>query len=1048
VLTLIAVLALVGCDHNQAKPAQRQQPARTQLRQLLDAPVYYLTFRMHITASGAGAAQGAIPSSYSASITRDVEGDITLGGRSPGPSLSAMDMGAGADPTKLMDVDHYCTWMAGPIPAGEADTDANRMKYMNDAVMNYRGTVHYSSEFHSKQPISESDELEDVVTSKNYEGNALVSCPQPPMFEVNGLDHTFKLLVSYDFTDQSDASATGEEVTATSSSRGSNTTHTPIKQSLWMSRPVLEGSTEPTIKLEGKLPTSGAAISGSWNYPVVIDGEPGTMSITAVLAPARSEQVELIVTPPKDYDDWRPMGGNDEEDPGNSIGVTAHLQKVGGGVPLLKKIRKIEAKLLHTSNEKGVCMNWPFPADATNPLDMKFEQDTNKGYLIDGKGQTATDTTPQDYDAAVNVTCFDYGGTAELQFIATLNNGEQITGKVKGTSNEALYLPKRANANSFIALSYLKKYGVQSLSDDDDSESKPEGNGFNGDGLTLYEEYRGFREGGKWTTCNPKRKELMLVNEMRGEPHTWKGIGIYEAATKIKVHKYFHAQETNETHVINFNHTARAHVVDQHALYIDPGKTLAEGEHAARVRHVGPPGLAVDVSMPPDWKKWLKSGGRWQPDYAITIAHEMTHAASVSHHGNTDRKNLIWYVDAGPPLRWCEGNGHFDAADHQWVVDAVGAPVILKRENGTLIEAKFAHQFIPDVWLANPGGQHSGDNECVMKYNCATGYPSGGEPNTRYVTGDEYAGVVLCTAPAGTGVNDPSRSLPVGHPQSRQGPAELGDCTHQLCINDLFDPDAPPSMRTYNTLSLVAGKPNLHLPMQDDMQADVEQSSPFVAVGANDATDGSMCPGWPLIVSATVVAPDGSSSLPSAGFTPKVVSLSSGQEVPLALEAVPAPVGDNPATNLYWIAKPEATGGLVKGSYRITLTGQKGIDVAPYVINVQAPSDDSAAVLGLLKIEQLLITDKAGEALIVADQLIAANPINIGALTAKGDILLSQGKADEAMKTYAEALGYVSLKPATADATKNDTDENEMDEPLGLLQRLRDAINRVLTPTT
>src|SRR5436309_2064389 len=201
-------------DHAQAKPAKKPQAPKSQLRQLLDAPIYYLNFKMHITASGAGSTQGENPSSSSVSLTRDIENTITLAGRSQGASLSMMDM-IPKDPSKLTDpskfdptlmdptklVDNYCTWMAGVVPASEPQTDANRMKYMNEAATDYRGTVKYSGEFHSKQPISESDELEDVVTNSSYEGKSPVSCPQPPMFEINGVQKTFKLLVAYDFQD-------------------------------------------------------------------------------------------------------------------------------------------------------------------------------------------------------------------------------------------------------------------------------------------------------------------------------------------------------------------------------------------------------------------------------------------------------------------------------------------------------------------------------------------------------------------------------------------------------------------------------------------------------------------------------------------------------------------------------------------------------------------------------------------------------------------------------------------------------------------------------
>lgn len=1027
-LTLLAVSLLMKMDYAQAKPAKKPQAAKSQLRQLLDAPVYYLSFRMHITAAGAGSTQGGLPSSYSVSIMRDVEGDITLGGRSQGPSLSAMDMAtAGGDPTKF--IDNYCTWMAGAVPAGEPQTDANRMKYMNDAIMNYRGTVQYSLESHAKMPIMESDELQDVVSNTNYSGKSTMSCPQPPMFEINGLKKTFKLLVAYDFDDPKLDTALGETVTTVSSSRETHTDHTPIKQALWMTRPLLDGNNEPSIKLEGKLPTGGATISGSWTYPVVVDGAPGTMVITAVLAPKRSEQAELVVSPPKDYANWRPMAGADESTEGNTISVQAHLQKVGGGVPLLKKIRKIEGKLLYTSNERGICINWPPSPDATMPLDMKFVEAQNKGYLIDTKGQSAVDTTPKEFDASLTVTSFDYGGTAELQIIATLNNGEQVIGKIKSTGEETLYLPKRAKANGFIAESFLKKNGVTNQSDSDDLDDKPEGNGYDGDGLTLYEEYRGFMEASSWATGNPKRKELFVLNKMRGEPHTWKGIRIYEAATKIKVHSQLTEMECDTHQVINFNHTMRPHVVDQHVIYILEGEKKAG---VAFVQKVGTPGVAKSVTMPPDWKKWLKSGGRWQPDYAITIAHEMMHGSSVHHHGQTDQDGLVWYVEDAPaPPHWVEREGFFDKPSRTWVWNGAANPVILKKETGEIIPA-IAANFRSKVWLTTPGGQHSGDNECIMKYNCATGYPAGAEPNTRYVTLDEYAGVVLCTDPAGTGVNDPNRALPVGNPQSRQGPADRGDCVHQLCINDKYVPPSPQSS-AFRTSRLVASTAASRLPLQDGAQESMEVSSPFIAVGANDVSEQAIKPGWPLIVSATLIGSDGTASAIPAGLSPKLTGID-GNAIALTFEPLVSAGPDK--TLSYWIAS--ATSNLSPGDYLVTLTGSTTQMIAPASIKVVTGDEVSEDDRRLLAIQILLITGKIDEALSEVNAILVKNPDNVRALTAQGDILMSKDDFAGAMNAYSVALGIVG-----ADHGGDEGETNDMDEDLQLSMRLRDAMKAV-----
>ena len=1007
-LTFIAVLALSGFDHKQAKPPQKPQPAKSQLRQLLDAPIYYLNFKMHITASGAGSTQGELPSSYSVSLTRDVENMITLAGRSQGASLSMMDM-IPKDPSKLSDptkfdptmmdptklAENYCTWMAGVVPPSEPQTDANGMKYMNEAVLNYRGTVKYSGEFHSKQPISESDELEDVVTNSNYEGKSQVSCPQPPMFEINGVQKTFKLLVAYDFSDPNEESAIGETVTTTSSSRGSHTAHTPIKQGLWMSRPVLEGSTEPTIKLEGKLPESGSAVSGSWSYPVVVDGIPGTMTITAVLTPTRAEQLELIVTPPKDYDAWRPMGNiNGEDEEGNSATVNAHLQKVGGGVPTTVKVDKFEWKLVNTSDERGVCMNWPMVADATDPFDLQIKTDKNPDLIVkDEKGQSAADTSPAAFDTKVTVSSFDYGGSCELQVTAYMSNGAQIVGYVKGGSDVSLMLPKRPKKTSYVAASYIAQMGSGSMEDSDDTDSVPEGNSFLGDGLTLYEEYRGFMEDGRWMTGDPKRKELFLVNEMRGEPHTWKGISIYKRATNIQVHGKLLMGETNAAHVINFNHTKMPHAVDQHALYIVRGRLLSEGEDAAGVRNVGPPRIAVDVTMPPDWKKWQPgNNGSGFPWFACTIAHEMSHGSSVRHHGEIDYQTA--WADLQNPPRHVEGPAAFNEARGRWEWSGPQTEIIIKRENGTIVPPN-GTGFYPNMWISVQGGQHSGDNDCYMKYACGSAYKVDSEPNVRYLTSDEVTGVVLCTAPDGTGENDSGRS-----PRSRHGDATLGNCETQLCINDRFQPGNSP-LNSW-VVSLLPAR--LPLAAAKRQEPDLPVSSPSIIVGANDVSGQSIKPGWPIIVSVSLVDDEGVAHAPPAGLTPKLID-GRGKPVALQFEQSVQPTADQPVA--YWVTKEGSTSSLAAGTYQITLAGTATQEIEPAQVTVKTGDALTDSDLGLLHIQLLMMAGKNDDAEKVADQLIAQNPGNIDALTAKGDIRMDKGDAKGALDAYSQALGYV-----------------------------------------
>jgi hypothetical protein len=81
--------------------------------------------------------------------------------------------------------------------------------------------------------------------------------------------------------------------------------------------------------------------------------------------------------------------------------------------------------------------------------------------------------------------------------------------------------------------------------------------------------------------------------------------------------------------------------------------------------------------------------------------------------------------------------------------------------------------------MGTPGGQHSGDAMCVMRYDVSGAYASTAEPHVRYFAFEEPFGRSFCRTSAGTGPNDPGHA-----PQSRYGEARRGGCLHQICVND------------------------------------------------------------------------------------------------------------------------------------------------------------------------------------------------------------------------------------------------------------------------
>lgn len=76
-------------------------------------------------------------------------------------------------------------------------------------------------------------------------------------------------------------------------------------------------------------------------------------------------------------------------------------------------------------------------------------------------------------------------------------------------------------------------------------------------------------------------------------------------------------------------------------------------------------------------------------------------------------------------------------------------------------------------------GQSSGDEKCIMRYYRKGASVYRNQPDARLVFDQEPIGSLLCTGKEGSDFNSP-----LHQPQSRHGSAALGDCLHQICVND------------------------------------------------------------------------------------------------------------------------------------------------------------------------------------------------------------------------------------------------------------------------
>jgi len=545
------------------------------------------------------------------------------------------------------------------------------------------------------------------------------------------------------------------------------------------------------------LPDSGFNLSGSHEFLAMLaplnEVDPqvkkklplmapwARMNVNWTLTPAGEEDVEAVIETPKDYENWQPAAEKTEDKAGpQPITVKVRLHKKGEKDKPASQKAQFRFELVDTTKEKGVCLNWP--ADkAQDTYDLRIEQDKNKDLDVkDGKEGQKAETKKNASGAAVTISCFDWGAFARLKVTAILDGGsgsEVLAYLDSDKSKHDLEIPKDADDN-YIADGW-KKGGYA----EDDEESSPEGDGNPGDGLTLYEEYRGFMENGTHIYGDPKKKDLFICNKIGQMAEL--GISIFEDISGLAVHSKLKPGgrsgpgELDASRIINLNHTNMAHVVEQHGIFIEKGDAglTSEAEGTEGYENInGPPKTCKKVKI-----GLGMLGGRYSAyRRASTLAHELLHGCSVWHHGGGDMgvRKFQTKTDAAGVKRIFIFNVDADG-------NAVGAgtAIILYNETGGAADPDDPIALAGfNLWIGNKQGQHSGDTDCVMRYDTAHVYLNNAGRYVGY--GDpEAIGLSLCTNGQGTGVNEPGRKP---EPRYANATAGKGKCEKQICVNDKY----------------------------------------------------------------------------------------------------------------------------------------------------------------------------------------------------------------------------------------------------------------------
>ena len=369
-------------------------------------------------------------------------------------------------------------------------------------------------------------------------------------------------------------------------------------------------------------------------------------------------------------DAWLPRDSNE-------VTLTSSLVYKEGGewkAALAHMCRIHFFDLVETSDEPGVCMNAPDKSDKDNigcpdfslkekaGLELFDNPDNSKCKEKKNLFMRARTSKPvKTHDVDVNSR--DFGGLGFTRSFANI-----LTEDRKEPSNTSPYyesvpvkksdvshpggrqkkkeyednrvtVPKDIDENHIADNGWPATGGVRIADPADIKEEEdpaPTGDGFKGDGLSAYQEYRGFKVLSPAVThvrTNTTKKDIFIENP-DGLP-----TALFTTAFGYQTHIINESQYNGRSRrFVNFNKET-GHVVDQRGLYLRNGGSHSSllGIANTTTRQPAPPNWVINVTV---YKRKVdKVAEKLEINVADKLsavtAHELGHACNTYHHGKS-----------------------------------------------------------------------------------------------------------------------------------------------------------------------------------------------------------------------------------------------------------------------------------------------------------------------------------------------------------------------------------------------------------------------------
>ena len=327
--------------------------------------------------------------------------------------------------------------------------------------------------------------------------------------------------------------------------------------------------------------------------------EVASCTVTVQFVPTNAPKWEAVISflsDPglPDYETWLPIGGPDEDHPGTNLMALVQIRPAAGNTNSPPKA-SYTISLEDVSSEPGVCLNSPPKDKAKSSKDLQIYQLELGNLKVSEDGQSAT-SKQNATSVGLIIDCYDFGAYGKLKATAKTEDGQTLVAYLDGHPDQTLVpIPKDDNGNH-VADAWEKDKGVydRNLAADWDEVDYPKDHKCAGDGISLYERYRGFKFQGLYERLTPTNKFVFvydpddLVKDL--EQNQDAKINCFRVVSGCRV-RYVEDEEWTgqgmagaKKRIVNFNSSGFGHAVDQHGITVTQN-------------------LEETPVVPPDWDK-------------------------------------------------------------------------------------------------------------------------------------------------------------------------------------------------------------------------------------------------------------------------------------------------------------------------------------------------------------------------------------------------------------------------------------------------------------